>query len=91
MSENGCGGVIFIQIVEGSFIVKPSMTIPTEIFFNTLASELGLRVPKMDYFTIVDPLYHKILYSIEKYCAQEDECLFARIKTKFNHLFFALI
>ena len=84
-SEDGQNGVIFIEISEGSFILKPCVHTPSDFFFQKLASMLGLKVPKMSYFSFEDPIYETIYEAIKNFCLfKDEESLMARLETRLN-------
>ena len=91
VSADGQGGVIFIELPEGSFIVKPTINIPKEVYYNMLAGAMGIKVAKMDCFTILDPIHNRIFSAIQKYCRNKDDCLLTRLRSKFNNLFYAIV
>lgn len=70
--SQGQSGIIFIELPEGSFIVKAAADIPNEIFYNRIAEQMGIRVPQMSFFTIEDTLYLKLMEAFAIYCGDED-------------------
>ncbi len=61
------------------------------MYYNLVATEMGIKVAKMDFFTVVDPIHNKIFSAIRKYCQNKDECLMTRLRIKFDNLFYAII
>ena len=70
--------------------MKSSNEGPRDEFFNRLAGMLSLSVPLSICLCCSEPLFHKIMFEIERFC-ERDECLYERIKTKLDFPFYQIL
>ncbi|KAM3141004.1 hypothetical protein pb186bvf_006805 [Paramecium bursaria] len=50
-SDNGARGVIFVETLQGTFVLKASGEVGVNIFVNKLSLELGIKTPQMSYIS----------------------------------------
>lgn len=60
------------------------------MYYNLVETEMGIKVAKMDFFTVVDPIHNKIFSAIRKCFQNKDECLITN-SHQIRNLFYAII